>query len=80
MKINFEIISIFLEYDNWHQALKQVFALVGTLVNVDRIYYFEIHEDYGSETKKMLEEIGFENGIILQDLQEKNRFIKASLK
>jgi signal transduction histidine kinase len=45
MKINFEIISIFLEYDNWHQALKQVFALVGTHVNVDRIYYFEIHEE-----------------------------------
>jgi release factor glutamine methyltransferase len=44
------------------------------------LLYFEIHEDYGSETKKMLEEIGFENVIILQDLQEKNRFIKASLK
>ena len=44
------------------------------------LLYFEIHEDYGSETKKMLEEIGFENVIILQDLQGKNRFIKASLK
>jgi release factor glutamine methyltransferase len=44
------------------------------------LLYFEIHEDYGFETKKMLEEIGFENVIILQDLQEKNRFIKASLK
>ena len=44
------------------------------------LLYFEIHEDYGSETKKMLEEIGFENIMILQDLQGKNRMIKASLK
>jgi len=44
------------------------------------LIYFEIHEDYGSETKNMLEDIGFENVIIIQDLQGKNRFIKASLK
>jgi len=45
LKTNFEISSIFLEYTEWHKALNQVFALVGQRVVVDRIYYFEIHND-----------------------------------
>ena len=43
LKINFDIISIFLEYTEWYQALEKVFSLVGSHVSVDRIYYFEIH-------------------------------------
>lgn len=45
LKKNFEIVSIFLEYSDWTAALKQVFALVGEHVKVDRIYYFEFHTD-----------------------------------
>lgn len=45
LKKNFEIVSIFLEYSNWTEALNQVFALVGEYVHVDRIYFFENHPD-----------------------------------
>lgn len=45
LKTNFEIISVFLEYSDWYQALDKVFSLVGSQINVDRIYYFEIHPD-----------------------------------
>ena len=50
------------------------------MLKEDGNLFFEIHEDYSSETKNMLEDIGFEKVIIIQDLQGKNRFIKASLK
>ena len=42
--------------------------------------YLEIHENYGSETKKMLEGKGFKNTIVITDLQGKDRMVKASLK
>ena len=45
LKKNFEIVSIFLDYSNWTTALKQVFAMVGEHVKVDRIYFFEFHTD-----------------------------------
>lgn len=45
LKTNFDIISVFLEYTDWYQALGKVFSLVGSHVSVDRIYYFEIHTD-----------------------------------
>lgn len=39
--------------------------------------YFEIHEDFGEEVIKMLERKGFDNLEIRQDLQGKNRMIRA---
>ena len=41
--------------------------------------YFEIHEDFGEEVIKMLEIKGFNNLEIRQDLQGKNRMIRAVL-
>lgn len=40
--------------------------------------YFEIHEAYGSETVQLLENLGYQNIILKQDLQGKDRMIKAS--
>lgn len=45
LKLNFEIISIFLESQDWYEGLEQVFSLVGNEVDVDRIYYWDIHSD-----------------------------------
>lgn len=39
--------------------------------------YFEINENYGQETKKMLEDKGFKSVEIVQDLQDKDRMIVA---
>ena len=64
LKKNFEIVSIFLDYSDWTTALKQVFAMVGEHVKVDRIYFFEFHTD--SITKEELTSQRFEwvkNGI-----------------
>jgi signal transduction histidine kinase len=46
LKLNFQIISVFLNYKNWHEGLENVFSLVGNEVNVDRIYYWDIHIDF----------------------------------
>lgn len=45
LQLNFEIITIFLEYKDWHKGIERVFDLVGNQVEVDRIYYWDIHLD-----------------------------------
>lgn len=45
LQLNFEIITIFLEYKDWHKGIERVFDLVGNQVQVDRIYYWDIHLD-----------------------------------
>lgn len=45
LQLNFEIITIFLEYQDWHKCIERVFDLVGKQVEVDRIYYWDIHID-----------------------------------
>lgn len=39
--------------------------------------FFEIHENFGDQTQKMLESLGFSNVEIKKDLQGKERMIKA---
>lgn len=45
LQLNFEIITIFLEYKDWHKGIERVFDMVGNQVEVDRIYYWDIHLD-----------------------------------
>ena len=45
LNVNFDVLTIFHEYTDWHEALLKVFTLIGSHVDVDRIYYFEIHKD-----------------------------------
>jgi signal transduction histidine kinase len=45
LNVNFDIVTTFLEYTDWYEALDKVFSMVSTHVNADRIYYFEIHPD-----------------------------------
>lgn len=41
--------------------------------------YFEINEALGLETKKMLEEKGFKNVVIVNDINNKNRILRGSI-
>ncbi len=41
--------------------------------------YFEINAAYGLETKQMLEEKGFKNLILMNDLNNKNRILQGSI-
>ncbi|WP_333694356.1 ATP-binding protein [Flavobacterium sp.] len=49
LAVNYEIASLFLDYEDWYQVLTQVFELVGSNVKADRIYYFENHWDTVSQ-------------------------------
>lgn len=46
-------------------------------LNEKGFLFFELHENYGSETKKMVEQLGFTAVEIRQDLQGKDRMLKA---
>jgi release factor glutamine methyltransferase len=41
--------------------------------------YFELNEFYADATKELIENLGFKNVEIIQDLSEKNRMLKSSI-
>lgn len=41
--------------------------------------YFELNEFYAEATKELIQNLGFKNVEIIQDLSEKNRMLKASI-
>lgn len=47
------------------------------ILNLGGILYFEIHEDFGQMLVTLMEEIGFTNVTLKQDLQGKDRMIQA---
>jgi PAS domain S-box-containing protein len=49
LSVNYEIASLFLDYEDWYGVLTTAFSLVGSYVNVDRIYYFENHKDAATQ-------------------------------
>ncbi len=56
--INYKIASILLDCEEFENTLHQVFAIVGSAINVDRIYYFEVYrneEDKAYYTSQRLE-------------------------
>lgn len=46
-------------------------------LNIGGSLYFEIHENYGKELVSLIEDIGFTNVMLKQDLQGKDRMIQA---
>jgi release factor glutamine methyltransferase len=52
-----------------------------TLLNLqkDGVLYLETHEEYNEQVKQMLQEKGFSNVVSKKDLQNKPRFVKATL-
>ena len=46
---------------------------------VQYLLYFEINEHYGKETTEILAHKGFHNVDIINDINDKNRIIKAQL-
>ena len=46
-------------------------------LSIEGKLYFEIHEEFATEVEALLNEIGFSSIKIIQDLQGKNRMIKA---
>ncbi|WP_070138476.1 peptide chain release factor N(5)-glutamine methyltransferase [Crocinitomix algicola] len=66
--------------DNSPLLFYERIADIGQIkLNKDGKLYFEIHENFGRETKLMLESKGYSNVNIHKDLQGKDRMISANL-
>lgn len=56
---------------------RRIAELAKESLTPEGILYFEIHESFGRETKEVLEKIGYQNITIIQDLNGKDRMVKA---
>lgn len=51
------IITELLQSNNWYESLNNVFKIAGNTINVDRVYYFEIHEHPETNSKSCSQRI-----------------------
>ncbi|WP_421875024.1 peptide chain release factor N(5)-glutamine methyltransferase [Marinoscillum sp.] len=56
---------------------RKIAEFAQTNLNPNGKIYFEIHERFGTETKELLESLGYQKVIVLKDLNGKDRMIKA---
>lgn len=56
---------------------RRIAELAKESLTPEGMLYFEIHESFGYETKEVLEKIGYQNITIIQDLNGKDRMVKA---
>lgn len=53
-------------------------AKIGlTQLNPNGLLFFEIHENFGKETIEMLENLGYQNVVLREDMQGKDRMIRC---
>ena len=58
---------------------KRITELAKSKLNIGGKLYFEIHENFGSETENLLIENGFKNIKIVKDMQGKDRMVIGTL-
>ena len=56
---------------------KRIAELAKEKLNKGGQLFFEIHENYGQEIKQMLEDLDYSQVEIRQDMQEKDRMVRA---
>lgn len=79
--LNFEPhIALFVPNDNPLLFYNRIAELAKELLKDNGQLYFEINELYGLEVKKILEDNGFIDCMIIKDFREKNRFVFGYLK
>jgi release factor glutamine methyltransferase len=59
---------------------RKITEYASRVLNREGLLFFELHENYAQETQLMVESFHFEKVEIKQDLQGKNRMLKAQLK
>jgi release factor glutamine methyltransferase len=59
---------------------KAITEKANSLLNSNGLLFFELHENYAVETKRLVESLGFDEVEIKLDLQGKNRMLKAKKK
>jgi len=72
--------SLFVENDNPLIFYKEISKKASDVLRKNGLLYFEINENFGKETIKLLEEIGFVNIELKKDINGKDRMVKAMCK
>lgn len=72
-------LALFVEDDTPLIFYKRIAHLALSQLNTGGMLFFEIHEAFGQETKSMLENMGYSNVIIREDMQGKHRMIRCEL-
>ncbi|SHM77692.1 PAS domain S-box-containing protein [Cyclobacterium lianum] len=57
-----KVIGTFLQEEDWYTALEGVFEITGTVAQVDRVYYFENHQDPQSGVEVCSQRFEWTNG------------------
>lgn len=70
-------ISVFVEDDDPLLFYRRIAEVAMERLNSGGILYFEIHERMGEETRELLTVLGYEDVQLRQDLQGKDRMIRA---
>lgn len=70
-------LALFVSDDDPLIFYRRISELAIQHLNIGGMLYFEIHERYGKEMVKLVEDIGFTNVKLKQDLQGKDRMLQA---
>jgi len=73
-------LALFVEDKNPLIFYKEIAKKASTVLRKNGFLYFEINENFGKETIKLLEEIGFVNIELKKDVNGKDRMVKAKCK
>ena len=73
-------LALFVEDDNPLLFYKEIAKKSSNVLRKNGLLYFEINENFGKETIKLLEEIGFVNIELKKDINGKDRMVKAMCK
>lgn len=73
-------LALFVPNENPLLFYKAIAEYAAKSLKETGLLFFELHEKFGSETKTMVEQLGFTGVEVRQDLQGKNRMLKATRK
>jgi release factor glutamine methyltransferase len=72
-------LALFVADENPLLFYKRITTLAVEKLNKNGRLFFEIHENFGKETKQLLINAGFTNVNIINDMQGKNRIVWGEL-
>jgi release factor glutamine methyltransferase len=73
-------LALFVSDDNPLIFYKAITEKANTCLKKEGLLFFELHEQYALETKELVQRFGFNSVEIKQDLQGKNRMLRAKKK
>jgi release factor glutamine methyltransferase len=72
-------LALFVDDDNPLLFYEKIVQIANDLLDVNGKLFFEIHENYGFETKQLLEQNNFFNVKVVKDMQGKDRMVFGTL-